>query len=167
MRIPYDAGTVDVSAMFHDVRDVHMTRAPGAAPHNGSPASNDESATDGWRAVEVPAEPNPFSRGVVSLDGSREVSEVAKKNRGRVSAGVPQKSDGRVEERHVQPYPSGAAIPPEQASAPPIAQAMIGGDLEGANERLDLLSAQGMTFGSLERDGVAPSDPAQWFPTNQ
>jgi hypothetical protein len=95
------------------------------------------------------------------------VSEVAKKNRGRVSAGVPQKSDGRVEERHVQPYPSGAAIPPEQASAPPIAQAMIGGDLEGANERLDLLSAQGMTFGSLERDGVAPSDPAQWFPTNQ
>jgi hypothetical protein len=92
MRIPDDAGTVDVSAMFHDVRDVHMTRAPGAAPHNGSPASNDESATDGWRAVEVPAEPNPFSRGVVSLDGSREVSEVAKKNRGRVSAGVPQES---------------------------------------------------------------------------
>jgi hypothetical protein len=78
---------------------------------------------------------------------------------------VPAKSDGRVEESHVQPAPSGAAPPPQQAGAPGFRSAMVE-TLEGANERLDLLGEVGMNFGDLNR-GVPPADPAVWMPTSQ
>jgi hypothetical protein len=78
---------------------------------------------------------------------------------------VPRKSDGRVEETHVQPGPENAAPNADQPGAPAFPARQIGSE-EGSIPREDLLSAQGMTFGDLDR-GVAPDDPAQWYPTSQ
>jgi hypothetical protein len=58
-----------------------------------------------------------------------------------------------------------AAPAPEQETAPAFPSAVIA-EAEGLVSRDDLLSAQGMTFGDLDR-GVAPDDPAQWYPTSQ
>jgi hypothetical protein len=78
---------------------------------------------------------------------------------------VPSKSDGRVEETHVQPAPENAAPNADLPGAPAFPVAVIA-EAEGLVPREDLLSAEGMTFGDLDR-GVAPSDPAQWYPTSQ
>jgi hypothetical protein len=65
---------------------------------------------------------------------------------------------------HVQGSPGDSATAPELPGAPAFNPAAITA-AEGLVPREDLLaSSPGMSFGSLERDGVAPQDPTSWVP---
>jgi hypothetical protein len=83
------------------------------------------------------------------------VNGVAKK------IGPPPKPDRNVTS-HVQDSPGDSAMSPELPGAPAFNTREVDSP-EGMFERTDLVSAQGMGFGALDR-GEAPDNRAFWTP---